>query len=60
MDILEKLTEELESEGIFLIKERTTKSLVRTLEFSSIENGWECILMLVHGYAKSVSNNDNE
>jgi len=54
VDMLENLTEELESKGIFLIKDITTGNLSRILEFSSIENGWECALMIVHGYVKTL------
>lgn len=61
METLECLTEELESDGIFLIKETATKNLGRTLEFASVEHGWECVLILAHGYAKNIgSKNDDD
>ena len=52
--ILECLTEELEAQGIFLIK---TKGYGRSRvdEFASIKNGWECGFMLAHGWVKKGS-----
>ena len=54
-DIIDSLTEEYEARGIMLISDIANNSLTRTLEFSSVENGWECALILAHGYIKNVS-----
>jgi hypothetical protein len=55
ISIINSLIEEYESRGIMLISDTTNESLARTLEFASIENGWECALILAHGYASNTT-----
>lgn len=54
VDLVEEMTEELESNGVMLVNTTITDGMSRVDEFASIENGWECAIVIAHSRAKSV------
>lgn len=42
------ISKELELNGIMLIDTRVSENLTRMDEFASVENGWECVLVIVN------------
>ena len=46
LDCLNKTINTFENNRVFLVKED-----VYSYEFATIENGWECVLMVADGYA---------
>ena len=55
VNLMDAITEELELKGVMLIKTEVNRSLSRTYQFSSIKNGWECVLILFHGYVTDLN-----
>lgn len=54
VETIESMTEELETKGIFLIKKEVSPNLARNYEFSSKDKGWECALIIAHGWVNKV------
>lgn len=55
LEKLEKITEELESNGIMLVDVEVSGVNSRTHVFASIENGWECVYIIASGYVGNVT-----
>ena len=54
INILNSISEGLESKGIMLINKKTTTDLDVTYEFSSKENGWECVYLISNNLANNI------